>query len=425
MAMSLAFHIGFAAIGMAMPLLMVLAEGWYARSGDPIALKLARKWSKGVSVLFAVGAVSGTVLSFELGLLWPSFMAVAGPVIGMPFSMEGFAFFLEAIFLGIYMYGWDRVSRPLHLFAGSMVCVSGVLSGAFVICANGWMNTPAGFRWQDGHAVNIDPWGAMFNPSAIPEGIHMIAAAFAAVGFMVAGIHARMLLKDPASAFHRLALGIALLVAVPGAVLTPATAHFTAQAVARNQPIKLAAMEAHWDTEAWAPFRIGGWPDEVDHVTRYAIDIPGLLSLLAYDDPRATVRGLNDFPADERPPILPVHLAFQLMVGCGMIMVAVGGVAAVLAVRTRGVPTDPRLLKAIVLCTPLGLVAIEAGWTVTEVGRQPWIINGLVRTADAVTPATGLWIHFGVFAVLYAALGAVVIATIRHMVSETGPEAHP
>src|SRR3989475_10009583 len=244
MAVSLAFHIVFAVIGIAMPVLMVLAERRWQRTRDPVYLDLAKRWARGTAVLFAVGAVSGTVLSFELGLLWPRFMELAGPIIGMPFSLEGFAFFTEAIFLGIYLYAWDRISSRAHLWAGVAVAVSGAASGVFVVIANAWMNAPTGFELVNGQAVNVDPIAAMANAAAVPQAVHMTLAAYAATGLGVAGIHAFLLLKDPSNAFHRRALVIALLVVGPAAVLQPVAGDFAARHVARHQPTKLAAAEA-------------------------------------------------------------------------------------------------------------------------------------------------------------------------------------
>src|SRR5437879_2472543 len=221
MGVSLAFHIVFAVIGMAMPVMMVLAERRWQVTGHTIYLDLARRWATGTAILFAVGAVSGTVLSFELGLLWPRFMELAGAVIGMPFSLEGFAFFTEAIFLGIYLYGWDRISARAHLWAGVAVAVSGAASGIFVVIANAWMNAPAGFELMNGRAVHVDPIAAMANAAALTQTLHMTLAAYAATGFAVAGIHAFLLLKDPANAFHPRAAEIALLVAAKAAVFKP------------------------------------------------------------------------------------------------------------------------------------------------------------------------------------------------------------
>src|SRR5574338_136410 len=282
MAVSLGFHIVFAVLGIGMPALMVLAERRYRKTGDPIYLDLAKRWAKGTAILFAVGAVSGTVLSFELGLLWPSFMEFAGPVIGMPFSLEGFAFFLEAIFIGVYLYGWDRISPRAHLLAGVMVAVSGAASGIFVVIANSWMNAPTGFDLVNGRVANVDPIAGMLNPMAFQQTLHMTLASYAATGFAVAGIHAILLLLHRENAFHRRALAIALLVGAPAAVLQPISGDLSARAVAENQPAKLAAMESHFETARRVPLVIGGIPDPDRQQTRYAVRIPGGLSFLAF-----------------------------------------------------------------------------------------------------------------------------------------------
>jgi len=411
MAMSLAFHIIFAAIGIAMPLLMVIAEWRFLRTKDEIYLTLAKRWAKGTSILFAVGAVSGTVLSFELGLLFPKFMGYAGAIIGMPFSLEGFAFFTEAIFLGIYLYGWDRISPRKHLFAGVMVAISGAASGVFVVIANAWMNTPTGFRLVNGQMTEIDPIAAMMNPNAFTQSLHMILAAYAATGFVVAGIHAFMLLRDRTNRFHRIALAIALVVGGVTAVLQPLSGDILAKAVAKNQPIKLAAFEGQFETETGAGLRIGGIPDEEKRETNYSIEVPYALSILAYGDPHSTVKGLNDFPKDEHPPVAIVHFAFQIMVGCGMLMLGISAWSAWRFWRNRktaGKWTDSKwFLRALVFAAPLGFIAIETGWVVTEVGRQPWIIFGVMRTAEAVTPMPGLVVPFVTFTILYIFLAII------------------
>ncbi len=428
MAMSLAFHIVFAAVGMATPLLMVVAEWKWLKTGDEGWLDLAKRWSRGVAILVAVGAVSGTVLSFELGLLWPEFMAFAGPIIGMPFSLEGLAFFTETIFLGIYLYGWNRVDPRTHLLCGVMVLVGGVCSGAFVLCANGWMNTPTGFDLApDGTVLAVRPLEAMLNPAAAYEVPHMLIAAFEAVGFAVAGVHAWMLLKEdagpgPGRTFHARALGIALVVGGTAAVLQPVSGHFSAGFVAEHQPAKFAAMEAHWRTERYAALKIGGWPDEDAMTTRGAIEIPGLMSLLAGHRLDHEVLGLEAFPRSERPPVAPVHLAFDVMVGCGFALLGVAGIGAVL--RFQGRRRWPRwYLKTLVGAAPLGFVAIQAGWVVTEVGRQPWVVRGHLRTAEAVTPVNGLGWGFGLFTVLYVGLAvACVVLLKRHVLDAPSAE---
>lgn len=415
MAMSLAFHIIFAVVGMAMPLLMVLAERLYLKTGDPLLRELAIRWSRGTAIMFAVGAVSGTVLSFELGLLWPGFMAFAGPIIGMPFSLEGFAFFLEAIFLGVYLYGWDRVSPRAHVFAGVMVLVSGTASALFVLTANAWMNTPTGYSLdENGKLLTVEPWAAMWNAAAASEILHMTCAAFAAVGFAVAGIHAAMLLRGARRELHRPALRIALTVGAVAATLQPITGDVAATHVASEQKVKLAAMEGHWETERGASFRIFGWPDEQAEETPYSIEIPYLLSILAFKDPHAEVKGLKEFPRDERPPVVVVHVAFQIMIACGLAMIAIALVGAFYWLRRR--PLPDRFLRVLVFASPLGIIAIEAGWVVTEVGRQPWIITGVLRTADAVTPMPHLTVPFLAFSALYLVLGATVVVLLRRQV---------
>jgi len=412
MAMSLAFHIVFAAIGIALPLLMIIAEWFYLRTKDEVYLTLAKRWAKGAAILFAVGAVSGTVLSFELGLLFPQFMGYAGAIIGMPFSLEGFAFFTEAIFLGIYLYGWNRISPKAHLFAGAVVAASGAASGIFVVIANAWMNAPVGFRLVDGKMIDINPVAAMLNPAAFGQTLHMTLAAYAATGFVVAGIHAFMLLRDAGNLFHRRAVAIALTVGGIASILQPISGDILAKTVARTQPVKLAAMEGQFETERGAPLRIGGIPDEEAGKTDYAIEIPYLLSVLAYGDPNATVKGLNEFPKDEHPPVAIVHIAFQIMVLCGMLMMGVSLWGAGLYWRKRRKKSGDWLasrwfLRALVFAAPLGFIAIETGWTVTEVGRQPWIIYGIMRTSEAVTPMPGLVVPFVTFTLLYVFLAII------------------
>jgi cytochrome d ubiquinol oxidase subunit I len=419
MAMSLMFHIIFAVAGMAMPLMMVIAEWLWSRSGDKTYLVLSKRWARGTAILFAVGAVSGTVLSFELGLLWPRFMQFAGAIIGMPFSLEGFAFFAEAIFLGIYLYGWEKVSLRVHLFAGIVVAVSGLLSGIFVVIASAWMNTPSGFQMENGVVTKVDPVAAMLNPAALAQTGHMAIAAYASVGFAVAGIHAYLLLGRPGNAFHLHALKIALWVGGVAAVLQPFSGDLMARVVAKNQPAKLAAFEGQFTTEAHAPLRIGGFPSERDRKTHYALEIPGGLSLMAHGSTSSTVIGLDRFPERDWPAVPIVHLSFQVMVGCGLAMMAVA-LAALWLGQTRGGLEKKRwLLKMLVGASPLGFLALEAGWIVTEVGRQPWIVYNVLRTSDAVTPMPGLVVPFASFTALYFFLAIVVVMLLVRQMRES------
>ena len=420
---SLAFHIVFAAVGVAMPLFMVLAEWRWRRSGSAVHLALARRWAKGTAILFAVGAVSGTVISFELGLLWPRFMAFAGPIIGMPFSLEGFAFFAEAIFLGIYLYGWERVSPRLHLASGVVVAVSGAVSAFFVTLANAWMNHPAGFELVAGRATSIQPLQAMFPPGWLHEVVHVLLSSYAATGIAVAGIHAAALLRAPRSAFHRAALAIALGVGGAAALLQPLSGDLSARQVAETQPIKLAALEGHFRTERGAPLRIGGLPDVATATTPYAIAIPRGLSLLAFHDPAAEVKGLLDFPRESWPNPLHVHLAFQVMVGLGSLLAALALVGLVLWWRGRAVPTGRWFLRAVAAAGPLGFLALEAGWLVTEWGRQPYTIWGVMKTAQAVTPVRHLTVPFVAFVLLYVFLGAMVAFLLGRQIRRPPPGA--
>ncbi len=415
MALSLGFHILFAVVGIALPLMMVIAEALWLRTGDAIYRDLAKRWARGAAVMFAVGAVSGTALSFELGLLWPGFMRFSGPIIGLGFALEGFAFFTEAIFLGIYLHGWDRVPAAAHWLAGVVVSASGAASGILVVSVNAWMNAPVGFTLEGARAVEIDPIAAMFNPCFGSEAIHMTLAAYAATGFCAAGVHAVLLRRDRTSRLHRAALGIALAVGCVASILQPISGDYAARVAARTQPVKLAGMEGQFRTRRGAPLRIGGVPDSEAGVTRYALEIPGGLSLLAYHDVHAEVEGLDAVPKRDRPPVSVIHPAFQVMVGCGSLMAAVATWAGVVAWRTRRLPDGPRFLTAVALVGPLGMVAIEAGWIVTEVGRQPWIIHKVMRTADAVTPVPGLIFSLAGYTALYLGLAAVTAVLLTAM----------
>lgn len=419
MAMSLGFHIVFAAMGIGMPVLMCVAEALHLRTGRAVYLDLCTRWARGTAVLFAVGAVSGTVLSFELGLLWPGFMKEAGGIIGMPFSLEGFAFFAEAIFLGVYLYGWNRIPPFMHWLSGVVLALSGILSGVFVVTANAWMNAPAGFKRVGGKFTEIDPIAAMLNPGSLHQVLHMTLAAFVALGFAVAGVHAFFLLRDRASEFHRAALRIALTVACVSAPLQIVSGDFSARSVAKLQPAKLAAMEAHYHTEEGAPLFIGGLPNDERRTIEYALRIPKGLSFLATHDPDARIVGLEEFPRADWPNVRIVHWAFDLMIACGMALLGLSVWTGWHGWRKHALPDSRWLLRALVLASPLGFVALEAGWVVTEVGRQPWIIQGIMRTSEAVTPMPHLVVPFITFTLLYLFLAVIVVLLLRRQFLES------
>ncbi len=417
MAVSLGFHIVFACMGMTMPVLMAFSEWRWLKTGKQVYLDITKAWSKGVAIFFAVGAVSGTVLSFELGLLWPEFMKHAGAIIGMPFSWEGTAFFIEAIALGVFLYGWNRLNKWIHWLSGILVSVSGILSGIFVVSANAWMNSPSGFDWVNGRAINIDPVKAMFNDAWLSQAIHMTLAAFVSTAFAVAGVHAFLLLKNRGRLFHQQAVKTALIFGSVAALLQPISGHFSARGVAKRQPAKLAALEALYKTSKPADLVIGGLPNDKEERVNYAIHIPGALSFLAKGDFNAEVQGLDKVPKEDRPPVIITHISFQLMVLIGFFLALVSLLYLVFTIKWRYVLIKKWWLSVIALATPLGFLAVEAGWTVTETGRQPWIIYGIMRTKDAVSSMPGLRYSFLVVTVVYLLLSLIIFWLMRRQIN--------
>jgi cytochrome d ubiquinol oxidase subunit I len=408
MALSLAFHIIFSCIGMVMPFFMAVSHYYYLKTGKPVFRNITKAWSKGVAIFFATGAVSGTVLSFELGLLWPVFMKNAGPIFGLPFSLEGTAFFIEAIALGFYLYGWGKFNKWFHWFTGVVVGISGLVSGILVVAANAWMNSPAGFEFADGKYFDIDPVKAMFNDAWFSQALHMCLAAFVATGFAVAGVHALMVVRRKNIEFHTKAFRIAALFACIAAAFQPISGDHSAKDVAHRQPAKLAAMEAVFETGNHVPLLIGGIPDEKTGQVKYGIEIPGMLSFMISGHTNTEVKGLDQFPMEDRPPVLITHIAFQIMVGLGMFMFGVSILYFFVLWKKRNFEKNLWLLKLFALSTPLGFIAVEAGWVVTEVGRQPWILHGILRTRDAVTPMPGIQYTFYLFTLIYISLAIVV-----------------
>jgi len=416
MALSLAFHIVFSCIGMVMPFFMAVSHFFYLRTGKPVFRNITKAWSKGVAIFFATGAVSGTVLSFELGLLWPLFMKNAGPIFGLPFSLEGTAFFIEAIALGFYLYGWGKFNKWFHWFTGVVVGVSGLISGILVVAANAWMNSPAGFEFADGKYFNIDPVKAMFNNAWFSQALHMCLAAFVATGFAVAGVHALMVVRRKNIEFHTKAFRIAALFACIAAVLQPISGDHSAKDVAHRQPAKLAAMEAVFETGSHVPLLIGGIPDENSGRVKYGIEVTGMLSFMISGHTNTEVKGLDQFAVADRPPVVVTHIAFQIMVGLGMLMFAVSILYFFVLWKKRNFEKNLWLLKLFALSTPLGFMAVEAGWVVTEVGRQPWILHGILRTKDAVTPMPGIQYTFYLFTLIYISLALVVILLLYRQI---------
>jgi cytochrome d ubiquinol oxidase subunit I len=423
MGVSLAFHIVFASLGVGIPLLMFAAEGIGYFKRDKTWYDLARRWSRAFAILYAIGAVSGTILSFELGLLWPTFMRFSGAVIGLPFALEAFAFFVEAIFLGIYIYGWNRLPPLWHWLASIPLFVGGLFSALFVVTANAWMNTPAGFQYVNGKVIGIDPLGAMFNPSTPSETMHMLFAAYAATGAGTAMVYALALLRGQRDTYNRRGLLLGMAMAAIAAPIVGFFGDVNARVVAHYQPAKFAAMEGLFQTTHHAPETILGWPDPATRQTYFAIKIPGLDSWLAFGDVNATVTGLDAFSPSLWPDPRIVHLAFDIMVGIGFLAFGLGIWFWYRYFVRRSRAMDSRwLLWLIAAMGPLSFLAIELGWTTTEMGRQPWVVYGYLLTKDAVTPAPGLDISFLVFTAIYIALGVattVFLLRLRRTARDT------
>jgi cytochrome bd ubiquinol oxidase subunit I len=413
MAVSLGWHIVIACFGVALPAVVVFAEWRGRRRNDPDLTALAHTWAKAMGVLFAVGAVSGTVLSFEMGMLWPGLMSRFGEVYGFPFTLEGFAFFTEAIFVGIYLYGWNRLPPRAHMLSAIPIIISGAAGAFFVVAANAWMNAPTGFRIENGEVVDPDVWAAMFNPMTASQVVHMLLAAYMVTGFCVASVYAVGMLRGHRSRYHRLGLLLPLTFAAIAAPVQVGVGDWIANVVADHQPVKLAAMEGLYETGTQVPLSLGGL--YIDDEMVGDIEIPYGLSLLVTHSPDGEVIGLDSVAPELRPPVNIVHLSYDAMVGIGFALLGLAAWFGFIWWRKRDIPKTRLFLLAVALSGIAAVVAMEAGWIATEVGRQPWIVYETMLTEDAVSPATGL--RFGLIAVVtvYAILTALTVYVMRRM----------
>jgi cytochrome bd ubiquinol oxidase subunit I len=413
-ALSFAVHIPLVCFGIAFPSMVLLVESLYVRTGDELYRTLAKRWSKVMIALFAVGVVTGTILSFEMGLLWPNFMATFGDVFGLAFGLEGFSFFLEAIFIAIYVYGWDRMSSRAHLLSGIPVVVAGLTGSLFVISVNAWMNNPSGFRLDHGRAVEVEPWRALFgNGHLWPELTHMYFAGVIVTGFAVAAVYAWGWLKGRRGRYERVALAVPLTIAALAAPVQLVIGDWIARRITDDQPTKLAALEGLGPTTKGAGAHALGWYEDGD--VRYGIEIPKLLSLLAFHDPNATATGLDAVPAGERPPVNIVRVSFQLMVSIGLLLAAFATIYLIVIWRRRRVPESPWFHRGLVAAGPLALVALIAGWLVTELGRQPWVVYRTMRTSEAVTGAGGIPVGYATLVAVYVGLAIAVWWILRRL----------
>jgi cytochrome bd ubiquinol oxidase subunit I len=403
-AMSFAVHIPLVCFGIAFPAMVLFLEGLWLRTGDPLYRALAKRWSKAMLILFAVGVVTGTILSFEMGLLWPEFMATFGDVFGLGFMVEGFSFFMEAIFIAIYVYGWERLSARAHVLAGVPMVLAGITGSMMVISVNGWMNHPTGFSIRGGEVVDVKPLTALFNDNLWHELVHMYLAGFIVAGFLVAGVYAFGWLRGRRDRHHRVGLVVALSVAALAAPAQLLVGDWAARTVAQRQPVKLAAFEGLEQTTKGAPFSLPG-----------GIEVPKRLSLLAFHDPNATVTGLDSVPEDDRPPTGIVKVSFRLMVFIGSGLAALGAWFVWLWWRRGRLPRSVWFYRALVAAGPAALVALIAGWITTEVGRQPWVVYQVMRTESAVTGASGVPVGFAALGLVYLGLAAVAFVMLRRL----------
>jgi cytochrome bd ubiquinol oxidase subunit I len=420
-ALSLAVHIPIVCFGIAFPAMFLFVEGLYLRTGDPTYKALAKRWSKVALLLFAVGVVTGTILSFEFGLLWPEFMATFGDVFGVAFALEGISFFVEAIFIAIYVYGWGRLSPRGHFLSGIPVVLAGIAGSLNVIAVNGWMNSPDGFEVAGGRVIDPRPWDAMFNAHTAHEFFHMYFAGYVVAGFLVAAVYARAWLAGRRDRYHRTGLVVALSFAALAMPIQGIVGDWAGREVAESQPTKLAAFEGVARTQEGAPFTIGGIYDEKTGEVEYGIAIPRLLSLLAQHDPDGRVEGLEEVAAADRPPVNVTRLAFQSMAGIGTLLGLLAAVFLLTWWMRRRLPRSVWFYRAVIVAGPLSLVALIAGWVATEVGRQPWIVYETMRTEQAVTAADGLEVGYAVLIAVYAAL-AVAVAWLLRRLAARPPE---
>jgi cytochrome bd ubiquinol oxidase subunit I len=413
-ALSFSVHIPLVCFGIAFPTMILFVEWLYLRSGDQLYRTLARRWTRVMAALFAIGVITGTILSFEMGLLWPAFTSTFGSVFGLGFAVEGFSFFMEAIFIGIYIYGWDRLSPRAHFLSGIPIAIAGVTGSLMVISVNAWMNHPSGFRLVAGKAVDVHPLTALFANSFLwPELVHMYIAGYIVAGFLLAGAYAIGRLRGHWSRYERTALAIPLTIAALASPVQILIGDWAARDVATAQPIKLAALEGLHATTKGAPEHLLGWYTEGQ--VKDGIAIPKLLSLLAFHNPNAVVKGLDTVPADRQPPVNVVRVSFQLMVGIGTMLAAIGAFYLYVRIRRKRLPESLWFYRALALAGPASVVALIAGWVTTEVGRQPWVVYKVMLTNQAVTGASGIPVGYATLALVYVGVAIGVVWILRRL----------
>jgi cytochrome d ubiquinol oxidase subunit I len=412
--LTLGFHIIFATIGVGIPVMIAIAEFLGIRRKDPYYTLLARRWARGFVITVAVGVVTGTAIGLQLSLLWPSFMQIAGQAIALPLFMETFAFFFEAIFLGIYLYTWDRFRNPWVHFAFVIPVVLGSSASAFFITAvNAFMNTPQGFTLVGRTIVDVDPLVAMFNPATPTKAAHVLSSAYMTSSFVLAGIAALAMLKGRTHPYHAKALKLTMACGLFFSLATAFIGDLSGKFLAEYQPEKLAAAEWHFETSGQAPLVLGGVLTENNEI-KFGLKLPFALSILAKGDPNGVVTGLNDFKPDELPPLF-VHYLFDAMVTIGTFLLVLSLVYVVGTYRRWQWLGRRWMLRTIVWTGPLAMLAIEFGWIFAEVGRQPWILRGYMRTAHGATTSDHVDIMLLLFSLLYILLAVTSTGVLRKM----------
>lgn len=420
--MTLGFHAIFATIGVGIPLLIAIAEFIGIRKKDPHYILMAKRWSRGFIISVAVGVVTGTAISLQLALVWPHFMKLAGNVIALPLFMEVFAFFFEAIFLGIYLYTWDRFKNPyIHWLLTIPIVAGAGMSAVFITTVNGFMNQPGGFVMEAGHFTAVDPVQAMLNTATFSKVFHVLSSAYLTGAALLAGIAAYTMLRKGRSAYHKKALNLSMAAVLLFGLLNTLAGDVSAKFLAEHQPEKLAAAEWHFETEKGADLILMGWLN-TEHEIIGAIHLPKLLSFLAFGDFNAEVKGLEEFPLDERPPLL-VHYLFDFMAGIGFALLAIACLYFLFVFWKKRNELNKWLLRILALTAPLSFLAVEFGWLYAELGRQPWIIRGYMRVEEAATTSPSVRLLFFLFLLLYIALAVVCVLVLRRLFHHKPAEA--
>lgn len=416
------FHFIFVPLTLGLSVLIACMETAYVRTGNEVYKKMAKFWGKLFLVNFALGVVTGITLEFQFGTNWSRYSAYVGDIFGSLLAIEATAaFFLESTFIGVWHFGWDKLSPKAHATTAWLVAGASNLSAIWILIANGFMQNPVGYVLRNGRAELTDFWAVITNKYAWLEFFHVVPASLLLAGFFIVGISAWHLLRKNNTEFFQKSFNLGISVALVFALFTAFEGHIHGNNLSDTQPAKLAAMESHWETQTQAPMYLLVIPGEDGNVLQ-ALPLPGMLSFLAYNDFNAEVKGLNDFPKEDRPPVVLSFLSFRLMVGLGTLFILVAAFGFLVRSKVRNYPL---FLKALPFCIPLPYIALWAGWTLTEVGRQPWIVYGLMRTSDAVSPVGGAEVGFTLvlMTLLYALLGAVGIWLMVKL-AKKGPEDH-